>query len=197
LEALEKARMPMRGFSIPDCSFGNCEAQKPQPPICKQTLQEKIGTPCMKEDTMYATYNQAVASAITVPDNVQMTRAYFTDRLYEVRTEKSDKLLQQFGMKDMDYPRNPQAFVDLIKAGKFIIRKPDVEGDDTAPAVYYNRVSDYIRFRDPATKQDETGYEKARDALRDRYKMAKDQIWAGTDPLKTVEDFRNWIYTNA
>jgi hypothetical protein len=178
-------------------NLGNCEAQKSQPPVCKQTLQEKIGTPCEKEDTMHANANYAIATAMNSNTTADKQRGYFVDRLYALKSEKLDELWKQFGMSDLDLPKTPAEFVDLVKTGKYYFRKPDQEATQYEPAVYYERVSSYIRFRDPLVKKDDAGYERALKALNVAHENARDKLWAEQDSLKVLEDFRNWKYLNS
>jgi hypothetical protein len=172
--------------------FGNCEASTsaPTPPCC--------GPSQMKEDTMYANANYATAAIVNTTSDTERKIRYFTDRLYELRSEKSDDLREQFGIQDAKPPKTPLELIQRIKDGQFVIRKSDRERDEfDGGDVWYGDAWSSIRFRDPAVKRDEEGYDRGYEALDKAYSAAKDQLYAGTDPVKVLADFQAWKYTNA
>lgn len=116
----------------------------------------------------------------------QDARAHLRDRLRTVKYETQAKLRKDFGLDDDEAPRTPKELAERLASGKFIVKHAN---DEKQPSLY--SVSSYIRWRDPAVKEDQAGYDKAKEKLSKAYTEAKDVIIVKSpeEGLKALQGF--------
>lgn len=115
----------------------------------------------------------------------QQTKNHLINRLENVAGERSVELHKAYGLKDDDRPKTPREFLDRITGGKFVISEENMN-----KKIYY--FEDAVRWRDPAVKRDEEGFELASKKLRDAQTDATDEIMVktpeqGLEILKTFK----------
>lgn len=139
--------------------------------------------------------NYASASVTTAPTETETQRKYLEKRLYEVYHDKREPLEAKFGLTDDPYPQDGKDLAQRIKDGKFIIR--GVDTDEQIPSYY--GTYDLIRWRDPAKKADQEGFDAAKADLKEKRQAALDTIKiddvkAGLEAVKSLE---TWEPTGA
>lgn len=131
-----------------------------------------------KESAMFGPYDNETPTD-------QQQRAYVIARLQNIESEKTQEARKAFGLTDDD---SPQSFNDLLARltlGKYVYPE-DKKAKDVGGSY---GILDYIRWRDPAVKEDEAGYDASRKQISAAYKDAKDAaVLANLDQLKTVLD---------
>lgn len=141
--------------------------------------------------------NYASASVTTAPTEAQTQRKYLEQRLYDVYQGKREPLEAKFGLTDDAPPTTPSELAERLKAGKFAIRGLD-DGSDKNDYRYWS-ASELIRWRDPAKKADQAGFDAAKADLKAKRQAALDTIKidepkAGLDAVKALE---SWEPTGA
>jgi len=116
----------------------------------------------------------------------QAARKHLLRRLSDAKDEKKLALRQQYGLDDEKAPKSPKEFLERIKAGKFVV--PGAE-DEKHPRYWdsYNA----IRWRDPAVKEDQEGYDLAKVVLSKAARDVEDAIVVKTpeEGLKALQGF--------
>jgi hypothetical protein len=148
---------------------------------------------CIKKQEEENLMNYASASVIATPatTETQDQRKYLAKRLDEVYHNHRDGLEAKFGLTDDEAPHGPKELAERLAAGKFSIRGT---GDDekNAGSYRYWTAGDLIRWRDPAKKADQDGFDAARADLKAKKQAALDIIKidepkAGLDAVKALE----------
>jgi len=170
------------GTTSPLCSLGTVDVAQSPVWNCKQ---EEGNNPM----------NYATATVTAATTETQDQRKYLEKRLQCVFYEKEAPLYADFGLGDDDPPRTPKELEDRIKAGKFIVKGKKTDGLDADDDFYYGNWSNLIRWRDPAKKADQDGYEAARTALSNARQEALDiikikDVEAGLEAVKALEDWK-------
>lgn len=176
---------PTHTHSFADCpTVCTAEAKKPYP------KQEGI-TPMN-----YANVANAVVTA--PPSDAAMQRKYLEQRLHDIYYTKRDPLEAKFGLTDDDAPRTPKEFKERMDAGKFQIRGIDIDKDKGDQFRYWHW-TDLIRWRDPAVKADQEGFDAAKKDLKAKRQAALDIIKIGepADGLKAIQELEAWEPTEA
>lgn len=109
----------------------------------------------------------------------QKQRDYLLAELNAIEYKARDKGERTFGLIDDPRPTTPADLVKRIQDGKFIIPKEFEE-----KKVYHPL--EYIRWRDPAVKEDREGYEKFCETLQTESKQTERKI-AIADPKDGLE----------
>ena len=152
-----------------------------------------LGTlqPKNKEKNMYRTAEQVNANiAITAPAPVNpeaQARDHLIRRANNASDDKQAKMRQTFGLDDDQEPETLKDFFQRIKDGKYVIPT-----DETALNRRHwstSRILEEIRWRDPAVKEDEAGYQAARDKMFAALQDTKDEIIVKT-PAEGLESLR-------
>jgi hypothetical protein len=125
-----------------------------------------------------------------VENIINTERTYLTNRLNEIERDKKHDLQRQYGLEDDKAPKTAAEFVDRIKKGLFVVRKPErfeEEGLYSATDAF----SRSTRWRDPSVKEDKEGFKKAEEKLNKVFKEALDtiKILPSVDGLNALKDF--------
>lgn len=177
-------------------SFADC---KPAPAQCIEeafpngyTVPKQEGITPMN----YANVANAVVSA--PPSDTSIQRKYLEGRLQDIYYTKRDPLEAKFGLTDDDAPRTPKEFKERMDAGKFQIRGIDIDKDKGEQYRYWHW-TDLIRWRDPAVKADQEGFDAAKKDLKAKRQAALDIIKIGepADGLKAIQELEAWEPTGA
>lgn len=112
---------------------------------------------------------------------------YLSERASKVYGQKRDEAMHKYGMLDDDPPNTPRALIDRLASGKFTVTQENMDRS------HYNPVN-LIKWRDPATKEDQAGFKKADDALKAARTKAEDIIVVMSDDaarLKALQEFES------
>lgn len=174
-------------------SFSEADSLAPTkgcPPVSKFTFETRVSN--KKEGNNPMNYATATVHAATT--ETQDQRKYLQRRLEDIYIRKERPLYAAFGLTDDVAPSTPKELKARIADGKFtIIGLPkDEEDEDDFDDCYYGGWSRLIRWRDPAKKADQDGYDAARKALQDEFQKAMDTIKiddvkAGLEAVKALE----------
>jgi hypothetical protein len=149
---------------------------------------DEAPTEYKKEDKMSRHYNEDLDMYVEEVTESEKQRAYLFNRLEVIRYGKVYELEQKFGLRDEDYPKNFNEWVERINAGRYVFNKPgDKEGE------YWRN---YIRWRDPDLKEDVKGYNAALELLNKEHLKTKDIIAIksvddGLDALQSLESWKS------
>lgn len=178
-EALRKAYVPMNTLdccttaSVP-CDLATRIGQKYQE---WDVLRKTAGTKTKKEDNMrselYITTAPTQAASASLEQN---KLSYLASRLSSIFCEKSMALSKTYGLEDDDRPTTPKEFVQRIKDGKFTLTKRAETMEEENDSFDYYCINDYLRWRDPATKEDKAGYKAALTLMEKAYADTRDTI---------------------
>ena len=115
---------------------------------------------------------------------------YLSDRAATVQYRKEQDARKTFGLVDDMAPETAAELVKRIQDGKFILK------DETKDKNVYEPAR-YIKWRDPAVKEDTAGFRAAVDALAKVYQDTKDTIAIGTpaEGLAAVKALDAWTPT--
>ena len=137
--------------------------------------------------------NYATATVTAATTETQDQRKYLTRRLDDIYYALERPLFATFGLTDDPAPTTPKELKARIADGKFtIIGTKDGDEDEDEDDFWYGGWSRMIRWRDPAKKADQDGYDAARKDLKAEYQKALDTIKiddvkAGLDAIKALE----------
>lgn len=133
-------------------------------------------TPTKKGTNMY------IDTCNTREENAQM---YLRDRQEANFCQKDEQLHKDFGLRDNDAPRTIKDMIDRITTGQYVIRTDKEEVED------YNPLR-FIRWRNPATQEDQAGYKLAKEAMYKANTKVSDAIMVKTptEALTAVEEFQ-------
>lgn len=141
--------------------------------------------------------NYATATVHAATTETQDQRKYLQRRLEDIYYQKERPLYVTFGLTDDEAPTTPKELKARIADGKFVIigLPKDDEDEDDFDDCYYGGWSRLIRWRDPAKKADQDGYDAARKALKAEYQKAMDTIKiddvkAGLEAVKALEAWK-------
>lgn len=112
---------------------------------------------------------------------------YLSNRASKVYSQKRDEAMHKYGMLDDDAPSTPRALIDRLASGKFTVTQENMDRMHYCP---YN----LIKWRDPATKEDQEGFKKADDALKAARTKAEDIIVVMSNDaarLKALQEFES------
>jgi len=101
--------------------------------------------PQKKETTMYVDNDKHIESSKI---------NYLSQRVSGIWYIKHAELMRQFGLVDDEAPSSAQEIVDRITSGKYVLKA------DTKDKKNYDPIR-YIRWRDPAVKEDQDGLDAA------------------------------------
>lgn len=119
-------------------------------------------------------------------------RHYLNDRLVRVRYNFSENAQKKFNLRDDPTPKTRKEFADRIAAGKFVIDGLEKNPDGRINVYYAN---DFIRWRDPAMKEDLKGYDAAMASFNEKSKPVRDaiEILDPKDALKILQEFETSV----
>lgn len=172
-------------WAAKECSLGTVEAATPL--VDWGTYKKQEGNNPM---------NYATATVHAATTETQDQRNYLQSRLEDIYYTKERPLYAQFGLTDDEAPTTPKELKARITDGKFvIIGLPKDDAEDDFDDCYYGGWSRLIRWRDPAKKADQGGYEAARKELKDEYQKALDvvkidDVKAGLEAVKALEAWK-------
>jgi hypothetical protein len=144
----------------------NCfDFDVPQPPACNSTaLAQTISKTyadyrkAQKEKEMQnITLQPSIRIDAQTPakfDATQQANDHLLERLSAATEDKLDTARHTFGLVDDDRPETAQELIDRITSGKFIVP------EDRKNQKTWGYPLEYIRWRDPAIKRDEDGFQK-------------------------------------
>lgn len=118
---------------------------------------------CSKEDTM------------ATETDTYKARQYLDGRLHNAKYPKRDALKQQYGLMDDDSPKTYAEVAERIKAGLFTLPSNEENFDSY-------EMFEYLRWRDPAKKEDRPGFDAAEKKLDAAATAVKDAIWVKANP---------------
>lgn len=115
---------------------------------------------------------------------------YLSARVDQISYQKINDFRKLFGLVDDKSPDTATALVDRIQAGKFIL------SDETKNKPTYDP-DRYIRWRDPAVKEDKAGFAAAEEAFEKAKQDTRDTIVIGTpaEGLVAVKALDAWAPT--
>ena len=158
----------------------------PLEPCCKECPASQW--PKKKENKMHKTFNEVTINTPEVTPTDQMQREYLIDRLYHVRSEKHEALLQKFYINPMPAPNTPQELADRLTKGMYTIKSlaKDANYKYDWNGWYYD-----LQWRDPAHPADKEGYDVAEGLMDKVYQDTKDAIMikAPADGLTALQAF--------
>lgn len=143
----------------------------------------------LKETTMY----ECDDCCCETPRTEESTkRSYLLDRLSIANEAKYQAERKHFGMEDDDAPTTVAELVQRIKDGKFTVR-PQYTGENAKRISYYSEMPVFLRWRDPAVKEDDVGLTKARDVREKAHTEARDQAYIGDakEGLAALKEFES------
>lgn len=154
-----------------------CNAQPVCPPVAKK------GKP------MYDCYDCEQPSH----ENRQLT--YFQNRVDSIQYSKRDDLRKMFNLNDDLTPGTGQDLIDRISGGKFTLRTED----DMKNCYYGCGPLSYFKWKDPAAKADQSGYDKALIELSKLSHKTTDIVTVGdsTQILAAIDALEAFIPSNA
>lgn len=168
--------------TITDC-FAPCTKA-----ACPELTKFHFGVPVKKqEEENLMNYASATVQAGTT--ETQDQRKYLAGRLEDVYRAKRSPLEAQFGLIDDDAPQSAEDFKARISEGRFTLRDAKDMGR------YFYNWTEALRWRDPAKKADDAGFEAARKELKAEKQKALDIIKidepkAGLDAIKALEAWK-------
>lgn len=164
---------------------------------CKLYEQEE------KEKTMRTTSISAPSSyanaQVCAPQSeISEQRAYLLDRLSTIGWQKRDDERKPFGLKDDEEPKTIKERKERIAAGKYTFKfYVDEDGDyDEEGENYYGVGKVTLRWRDPAVKEDQKGYDAAMEKLEKDLTSYRDtiHIMDAETGLKALQEFESKTY---
>lgn len=134
---------------------------------------------------MSAYAHATMIAAPADPDAAKRCRLEY--RLNDIYVTKKNELRKKFGLIDDDEPKNPKEMDERIKAGKFIIKGLN----DDKPRNWFCWY-EALRWRDPAVKEDQDGFDAAKKDLKKAFVETQDIIAikdpeAGLEAMKAFE----------
>jgi hypothetical protein len=110
-------------------------------------------------------------------------------RANDLQWPATDKLAREFGMADDDAPTTFKDFLERIKKGKYVMSDKIKEDQKLW------HPEQYIRWRDPAVKEDQAGYEAALEKFNKQMRDTIDEIYVltpeeGLKALRKLEQFK-------
>lgn len=114
-------------------------------------------------------------------------RSYFKNRIAQISNEKGYALRKQFGLQDDEAPKTMEDLVKRIQDGKYSIPK-EYEGK-----ILYDPTR-YIKWRDPAVKEDQAGYDAAEYTFEKEADKARDAVMSQPfdKVAETVQALETW-----
>lgn len=160
---------------FPDTLFLDCCSQAPA----------SVPYDSKKEQNM--SYNQLNVVSTSANESLESSqRSYLSGRASDIYYEQNANLQRTYGLADDEYPENIGEALDRIVTGKFVISDKDRTRSTYA-------LTDYIRFRDPAVKEDSAGYKVASEALMTKWTAVRDsaQLDPIADAKKVLQKFES------
>lgn len=117
-------------------------------------------------------------------NQISPEKTYLSRRLDNIEYNVERSLPKKFGLQDDDRPRTPNDLIARITSGKYVVAK----GRENTKV--YDPM-DFIRWRDPATVEDQVGHEAAVAKLHADAQAARDVIVVKDldSGLKALQDF--------
>ncbi len=154
----------------------------------KKQEQEKVNAMCYGTKAPQAIRADINVAAINTGDAAaQQKQSYLRNRLERIYYAKKDDLMKTFGLVDDEAPNTFEELLARIQAGKYVIDEKDAK-----KRAYLGL--DYLRWRDPAVKEDRAGFDAAKEELKKEKQLIEDQI-AIADPavaLPLVQALETW-----
>jgi hypothetical protein len=112
--------------------------------------------------------------------------SYANDRIYSISLEKDRDLRKAYGLDNDSPPVTFNELMDRLNAGKYVIAE-----DKKDKRSYDIGGLGYVRWRDPAVKEDQAGYEAALEKLSAARTAAEDAVTLGdaAAQLQALKDF--------
>lgn len=145
--------------------------------------------PCAKMDTCPQKGNNPMY--VDNDKHIESSKInYLSARAANVQYGKEQGMRKTFGLVDDYAPETAAELVKRIQDGKFLLK------DDSKDKTCYDPTR-FIKWRDPAVKEDQAGYKAAVDALGKVYQDTKDTIAIGTpaEGLAAVKALDAWTPT--
>ncbi len=171
---------------MPNNSLAPMPSAQCQPPTASGfNWKHKVVEAVRNQEEGINPMNYASASISTPATETQDQRKYLAQRLESVYCDKRDPLESEFGLVDDDAPQSLTELKARIADGKFTFR----EEKDIRPYFYWTEM---LRWRDPAKKADQEGFDAAKKALKAERQKALDIIKidepkAGLEAIKALE----------
>lgn len=138
----------------------------PAPQKCK--APKKRNSAMYDEDGYDEGFDLSLSAGAT---ETERQKRFLLSELSTVEDRQEIKLRKQYGLMDDDEPRSFNELMARIKDGKFVIKDENKD----KPAWGYGL--NLVKWRDPAVKEDQTGFEAAQKIMRVSY----------TDAVRTIK----------
>ncbi len=137
---------------------------------------------------MQSTANLQLNARVNTEADVRYAeRNYLDGRAYNIYSNKKYDARIAFGLADEQSPQNPQALVDRIKAGLYVLPEQWNNECDTNPQWFVHN----IRWRDPKKVEDKDGYKAKCKVFEVEYQKLLDTIKI-KDPTEALTELQAW-----
>lgn len=145
------------------------------PPIPVSYQDQTAQCKKMKEDTMHTDANLETRQ-----------REQLSYRVDHVASEKDNEARHFFGLVDDGYPSTAGDLIARITGGKYMVASDKMDTET------YGSPTRYIRWRDPAVKEDQNGYKAALDKIEAAQEIVNDMASFAplADAFKAFNDFK-------
>ena len=166
--------------------------------IVMNSLSKLAGYPCQVTSTcvpeqekvanMYVDYVSSDKHSESAKTN------YLLSRYENTKNEIRSDLRKQFGLDNDDRPTTAKEFADRILSGKYVL--PTEKEEELQRQVYYCgwSITDAIKWRDPAIKEDKDGFKLAETELNDESVKVHDTVMIKDHDtaLAAIQAFKDW-----
>lgn len=147
-----------------ECYYDTPCVQQPTPPAdCIATSQcvaavpeKKACVPKKRNSAMYDEFEMSISAGAT---ETERQKHFLIQELDMANDRQDTKLRRQFGLVDEDGPDSFEDLLARITAGKYVI------SDENKVKATYGGPLRYIKWRDPAIKEDRKGFDAAQKIL--------------------------------
>jgi len=119
---------------------------------------------------------------------------YLLSRYENTKNEIRSDLRKQFGLDNDDRPTTAKEFADRILSGKYVL--PTEKEEELQRQVYYCgwSITDAIKWRDPAIKEDKDGFKLAETELNDESLKVHDAVMIKDHDtaLTAIQALKDW-----
>lgn len=160
--------------------------------ICEQEEKERA----MRTAITSAPASYANAQVYAPQSEIAEQRAYLLDRLNTICWAKRDDERKPFGLVDDEAPKTIKERKERIAAGKYVFKYYRDEEDYDEDEEHYDIDRVTLRWRDPAVKEDQKGYDAAMEKLKKDMTSYRDtiRIKDADTGLAAVQEFEAKTY---
>lgn len=152
------------------CVLEPCKTADCVPAPAYPKILDKLKEKAKKGKQMSRYYDEYNDCYVDQPQSdTADARSYFKNRIAQISNEKGYALRKQFGLVDDAAPETLDDLVKRIQDGKYIIPKEYSDRKLYDPARF-------IKWRDPAVKEDQAGYDAAEALFEKEADKARDAV---------------------